>query len=270
MLSTLEPSARTDRLNVYASLPFRPTDTHANTLPEMPPSSPVERISQRSHLVVPVAAAFAASVLLMVFRGDFFLADLVYAAEGHAWALRDSWATTTLLHEAGKAVVTSAWLVALLGWIWSLADRRLKRWRRPLGYLVATTLIAALMVSTLKAATAMDCPWDLQRYGGNRPFVGLLQFRPAGMPSASCFPAGHASAGYAWVTLYFFLREVRPALRWKGLATALLVGATFGISQQLRGAHFLSHDVWSLLVCWLVALAGSHLILRPGRPGAGA
>ena len=37
----------------------------------------------------------------------------------------------------------------------------------------------------------------------------------------------------------------------------------FGIAQQLRGAHFLSHDLWALMLCWLVALAMHRVMLVP-------
>ena len=77
-----------------------------------------------------------------------------------------------------------------------------------------------------------------------------------------CFPAGHASAGYAWVALYFFFLATRPAWRWRGLAIGLATGAVFGISQQLRGAHFLSHDIFAMIICWGVAL-GSYYMLYP-------
>ncbi|KIQ96535.1 phosphatase PAP2 family protein [Lysobacter sp. A03] len=215
----------------------------------------------------PLVATAAASVVLIGAHGDFLLADLLYTAQGNAWALRDSWITTTLVHEAGKAVSAAAWLGALIASLWSLVDPRLSHWRRPLGYLAFATLAGSVAVSLLKAGSGMDCPWDLQRYGGLQPFVGLFESRPHSMGHASCFPAGHASAGYAWVTLYFFFRAVQPRLRWAGLALALAAGALFGISQQLRGAHFLSHDVWTLMICWLVALGGSLWILRPYGSG---
>jgi membrane-associated PAP2 superfamily phosphatase len=35
----------------------------------------------------------------------------------------------------------------------------------------------------------------------------------------------------------------------------------FGIGQQLRGAHFLSHDVATALICWLLSL-GLYLVVR--------
>ena len=47
------------------------------------------------------------------------------------------------------------------------------------------------------------------------------------------------------------------------MASALVIGLVFGIAQQLRGAHFLSHDLWALMVCWLVALSLHRLMLVP-------
>ena len=96
----------------------------------------------------------------------------------------------------------------------------------------------------------MDCPWDLLRYGGQRPYVELLHLRPIGLTRGACFPAGHASAGYAWMALYFFFLMARPQWRWWGLAAGAGAGLLFGLSQQLRGAHFLSHDLWTAMICW--------------------
>ncbi|HET6591419.1 MAG TPA: hypothetical protein VFG48_00750, partial [Xanthomonadales bacterium] len=40
------------------------------------------------------------------------------------------------------------------------------------------------------------------------------------------------------------------------------------LGQQARGAHFLSHDLWTLSWCWFGAL-GLFLLFRPGRwPGS--
>ena len=36
----------------------------------------------------------------------------------------------------------------------------------------------------------------------------------------------------------------------------------FGGIQQLRGAHFLSHDLWTLGICWLVAVVCCPLLYR--------
>src|SRR3546814_5297107 len=93
----------------------------------------------------------------------------------------------------------------------------------------------------MKSWTHVDCPWDLVGFGGTRSYHDLLAALPAHVPHGLCFPAGHARAGYAWVALFFFFGRTRPQWRWKGLAAGLCAGLVFGVSQQLRGAHFASH-----------------------------
>jgi len=206
------------------------------------------------NLLVPALLLAAASLVLMTGGGDQWLADALYHAEGGHWALRESWLTTHLIHRGGKNLSSLAALLVLAALLCACFDARWKPLRQPLLYLLLAVGLSTGVVALLKSWTHMDCPWDLQRYGGLRPFIGLFQPRPALLDHAACFPAGHASAGYGWVALYFFALRVRPQWRWPALAVALGAGLVFGISQQLRGAHFLSHDLWSLAISWAVAV----------------
>ena len=112
--------------------------------------------------------------------------------------------------------------------------------------------IDTALVATLKQLTAVHCPWDLVRYGGTAM---------AGDGGGACFPAGHAAAGYAWLALAFVSGTV-PGRR-IGLSAGLAAGLVFGIDQQLRGAHFLSHDLWSAALCWMVAVVVAALWSTP-------
>lgn len=191
-------------------------------------------------------------------------ADYLFAAQGHRWAWRDAFLTETLAHRAGHALSVLTWCATLVAWIVAMRRETLRAWRRPLGYLLLSVLVATSLVGFIKHWSNMDCPWDLARYGGARPFIGLLGTRPVGLSRGICFPAGHASSGYAWVALYFFLAVVKPRWRWIGLGMGLGTGLVFGLSQQLRGAHFLSHDLWTLAICWTVAA----LLFRAMWPAA--
>ena len=213
--------------------------------------------SPRSELwmtcAVPVAMLAAAVYALQVGGGDLWLADRLYALQGGDWALKNAFVTETLLHRGGKYLSIVAWLavVALAVRAWWL--NRPVRQVRALAYLALTVLLASTAVSVLKQFTGVDCPWALARFGGALEHLGLFDARPAEYPHAACFPAGHASAGYAWVALYFAGRALQSRWRWPGLAIGLGAGALFGFAQQLRGAHFLSHDLATLAVCWAVA-----------------
>lgn len=216
----------------------------------------------RGHVWLPLVATLAASTLLMSFGGDQWLADQFYRLEGHHWALQNAWVTSHLVHKVGKWASTAAALVVIVLCTHAWRSERAAAWRWPLLYLVLAVALGTGLVSVLKAVTNMDCPWDLSRYGGAREYIGLFASRPHDMARGICFPAGHSSAGYAWISLYFFARMVRPAWRWRGLAVGLVAGGVFGLAQQLRGAHFLSHDLWTLASCWLVSLL-LYLAVQP-------
>ncbi|KAB8189481.1 phosphatase PAP2 family protein [Lysobacter maris] len=221
----------------------------------------------RGHALAPLLAFLVLAVATMAGGGDLWLADHLYAWEGGDWALRGSWVTQQAIHLGGRNLSALMWLAVLAAWLVACLRAGWAPLRKPLGYLLLATAVATAAVSLLKGVTGMDCPWDLSRYGGDLPMVGLFSVRPAGLPEAACFPAGHASGGYAWMASYFFLRVAWPRVRFAGLALGLTMGLVFGVAQQLRGAHFLSHDVWTAAICWFVAL-GLYLLFWPRRSDA--
>ena len=67
-----------------------------------------------------------------------------------------------------------------------------------------------------------------------------------------CFPSGHASSAYMFFGVYFFSRCYWPEKSRLVLASVIAMGLIFGFDQQIRGAHYISHDLTSALICWLV------------------
>ncbi|WP_108776257.1 phosphatase PAP2 family protein, partial [Xanthomonas fragariae] len=221
------------------------------------------------HFWVPLACAVLASAVLMGAGGDQRIADALYRLEGGHWLFKEHWFTNRVIHHHGKwlstATAVGVLVLAVVAWCKPrLCKPRLRNLRWPLTYLATSVALSTSLVSLLKSWTAMDCPWDLSRYGGTQAMIGLFESRH-GIAASGCFPAGHASAGYAWVALYFCALSLRPAWRFAGLFAGLVAGLIFGIAQQLRGAHFLSHDLWSLAVCWVSALALYCMMLARPR-----
>lgn len=222
-----------------------------------------------SHARIPTGAvlalcSIAALVLATVLAHwiDASWAHQLYAWQGGTWALRDHVLLEGVLHNGGRWVSALAWLVLLCVTLWHWRRAGSRNWTRPAVALLIAVLISTVLVSWLKSVTHVDCPWDLIEFGGQRPYIPLFASRPAALGTPSCFPAGHASGGYAWVALYFFFARVRPSWRWFGLAIGLFAGLVFGFAQQLRGAHFISHDVATLTVCWTVACSMEALRYR--------
>jgi membrane-associated PAP2 superfamily phosphatase len=219
----------------------------------VPASRPAHFLLTHGWLPFAIFAALAGALYFT--DGDAWWADRLYTWEGHRWAFRSAFVTEQMIHQAGRDASVVAWFCIVAAWIVARMRAQFAHLRRPLAYLALSVLVATTLVAWFKTWSNMDCPWDLLRYGGQRPYVELLHLRPIGLTRGACFPAGHASAGYAWMALYFFFLMVRPQWRWWGLAAGVGAGLLFGISQQLRGAHFLSHDLWTAMICWATALA---------------
>lgn len=209
-----------------------------------------------------VAAGLLAGAVAWDLAGqDQALARLAGSAGG--FPLRDHWLLHGVLHEGGRRL---AWLLAgvlcLAVW-WPVGPlARVPRTRR--AQLAATTLLATFAVSLAKAASHTSCPWDLAQFGGIARHASHWSSAFDGGPGR-CFPAGHATAGFAFAGGYFSFRDTEPRLAWRWLAAAGASGLALGIAQQWRGAHFMSHTLWTAVLCWLVAWGADALWPRGSR-----
>ena len=196
---------------------------------------------------------------LEYFGGDLKLAGYIYALEGQQWLLRKHWLTNEVLHDGGRWLNYIAVLSVLVITIFfTVKHKQYSSLARAWQGLTLSLIVSFVAVSYLKSITDIDCPWSLELFGGDRPYLSLFAHRSNSLPMAYCFPAGHASIGYAWVALFFMFREIKPAWRYYGLGIGMGFGLLFGFSQQLRGAHFLSHDITTLFIC----LFSSYVIFK--------
>ena len=182
---------------------------------------------------------------------DLPLAQL--AGNPAGFPLRESWLLADVLHEGARRF---SWLVALglcLGVWWPLGP--LARLTPALRLqLAVTTLVAALAVTLVKAGNSTSCPWDLREFGGAARSVSHWSGLSDG-GAGHCFPAGHAATGFSFLGGYFAFRGSDRRLARAWLLLAILTGMLLGLAQQWRGAHFMSHTLWSGVICWCTALA---------------
>ena len=131
-------------------------------------------------------------------------------------------------------------------------------------FLLTTMALVPASIATFKRISPVPCPWDILRYGGDLPYLPTFEYAFGPASSGHCFPAGHASGGFILFALYFVSLPFthKPLARF--LLPGIVVGWIFALGQQSRGAHFLSHDVWTMSICWFGALA-LFLLFRPGR-----
>jgi membrane-associated PAP2 superfamily phosphatase len=203
-----------------------------------------------------VALALNFSALFILWLGqstniDLQLADAVFDPVRQAFPLQHTWFAEQFNHEILKKVMTVAAVGAVLlalydtwrpfwGWEWS----------RRIGVRVVgmSALFVPLVTSLLKRSSSSHCPWDLQRYGGDAPYIRLLEMVPHGVSAGHCLPGGHASSTLWLIALSAFWWPKAPRKALAVGVAALALGFWVGWVQQLRGAHFLTHTLWS---CWV-------------------
>lgn len=135
--------------------------------------------------------------------------------------------------------------------------------RRDLWVALLTLVTVPVLAGFGKNTTNTFCPSEIRRYGGDVAYVKLCSpFPEDDRPDrrGHCFPGGHASGGFALLGL-MWLRRTR-AWRLGGIALGLGVGWWMGGYQMLKGAHYLSHTVTTMLLAWIVLFAWRRIV-RP-------
>ncbi len=121
---------------------------------------------------------------------------------------------------------------------------------REIGYLLLVIIVVPTVIAALKGITHVSCPNHLYLFNGNLPYVSIWQDILT-KTDAKCFPAAHASAGFALYGLLYL-----PTLkdhRFKIFIIVTALGWTMGLYKMLFGDHFFSHTLVSMLLAWAIA-----------------
>lgn len=201
------------------------------------------------------------AVLALLLCWDLSGLDIVVSrwfgtSQGFVW--RDHWFTSGVMHRHARQLGWVGLAVLAVNVRWPLPFARgLSRSQR-LTWLAATAACASLMPA-IKRVSSTSCPWSLAEFGGSvLHYVPHWMLRTADGGPGGCFPSGHAATALSFCVGWFALREQAPhAARW-WLAVSLASGAALGTVQVMRGAHYLSHALWSAWLCWAVGTIACH------------
>jgi membrane-associated PAP2 superfamily phosphatase len=118
-----------------------------------------------------------------------------------------------------------------------------------------------LLIGLGKNISHVHCPSELLRYGGTEEYHRVLDFHTSyNKVRPHCFPAGHASGGFALFGLYFIRRK--PGM----LCVGMIYGWVMGLYQMFKGAHFLSHTLFTMFFALLFAAAAARFFYQTTPP----
>ena len=213
----------------------------------------------RAHALLLAVTAVAMAWLFHATRLDLQLAAPYYDAVNDTFPWRYAWVSKYLIHRYVKYALLLCGIATWTLAAWSsLRPHRpgfVAEHRRRLWFVAFCSVLVPTVIALLRRSSAMHCPWEVVDFGGYAPYFDLFSAAPAGVRPGRCFPAAFVASGswlLALALLWYPERKRRSVL--VGIA-ALVFGFGLGWVQQMRGAHFLSHTLWSLWISWAVVLA---------------
>ncbi|HZN26073.1 MAG TPA: phosphatase PAP2 family protein [Burkholderiales bacterium] len=215
----------------------------------------------------PIALAMALIALDQMSDADRTITRLFVDADTRAFPLRYSFVLEIVMHQWAKYVVITIGALVGAAVVLTYVVPPWQPRRRILVFLLLSMALAPLSVTAGKAVSSPHCPWDIDEFGGLVPYAHLLEPRVTRVVPGHCFPAGHASTGFALMAFYFAAYVLgRREWAWYALVFSVGAGLLLGFGRVLQGAHFVSHVLWSGVFCWTVMLLLYVMaFVSPGR-----
>ena len=203
------------------------------------------------------------TILLDLLGADFYIQDLFYNATTKTWLINGADPFLKMIFYKGIKYVIASFGLVLLGSVicrWVKNASFQMRDKKMLVVIFSLILIPTI-IALSKEFTYIHCPSRLRFYGGGSDFQNFLHlFSPLNpLDRGKCFPAGHASGGFALMSVYVFGRTSFE--KWMGVGIGFFLGWVMAFYQMAKGAHFLSHSCMTMILSWAMIVGLSHLFL---------
>ncbi|MCF6315589.1 MAG: phosphatase PAP2 family protein [Marinosulfonomonas sp.] len=217
------------------------------------------QINRKRHLFVSVLLLVGMLLLLENTGWDLAIQRMIF--QDGQWLVDNTQQVIRFFfYDAPKKLLVFYAIIVLLALVLSWVVKPLRRFRtRNNVFILICLLLVPAGVGLGKKETHVHCPYQLQEFGGDVPYVTLFQANKVDT-LGRCFPAGHASGGFALLMLVL----IATTRRWQmaALTGAMALGWAMGGYQMLNGRHFLSHTLTTMLLAWIIVLIVHMLLFR--------
>lgn len=194
---------------------------------------------------------------------DLKFQSLFFMPETKLWLVaRDDMILKFFFYKLPKYFIASYGIIMIL-WVVKLRYyRENTELQKKILFLILILIWTPLTVAILKHYSPIYCPNFIEEFGGGKLYIspfdmfnGEIFFNHTG----KCFPAGHASGGFALISLYFVLPS--KALKIWSLFFSLSLGWIMGIYQIAKGTHYLSDTIVTLAIAYLLCITLQQVLL---------
>jgi len=194
--------------------------------------------------------------LLLIFAILFFeytstneyIQNFFYTCSSKEWIIdRNNQLLNFFFYDGAKRAIFIFGIILII----MLFLKKFNRYKKEILIVVASLIFVPVITGGLKKVTNMPCPKELKCYDGKYEQMELFKKNsPKITETFRCFPAGHASGGFALMSLAYVLRRKRD--KYLALFGSLVVGWSMGLYKMMIGDHFLGHTVVTMLLAWLI------------------
>jgi len=193
---------------------------------------------------------------------DIAIQDFFYNFEINEWILDKNSEVPKLIFYDGIKITYILFVIGLLLCLIFLRQHpTIIRYKKGLVIVLLSCIVIPSFIGFLKAITNIPCPNNIEHYNGSYPYVTVLSEYPDTFQQTGkirCYPAGHASGGFALMSLYFLFSRKRN--RKIALTSAISIGWVIGSYKMIIGDHFFSHTFITMILSWLLILNINYVV----------
>lgn len=201
-------------------------------------------------LLIAVIALFQFSNL------DIFVQSFFYDFDKKSWLIdKNEPILKFFFYDGIKNLLLFFGLLILVFLIFFRKKILVQEYKKGLTIVLLSAILVPSIIGFLKDITNTPCPCNIVYFNGTYPDKKVFDSYPKDFIQKSkvkCWPAGHASGGFALMALFFLFKT--PKNQKKALFVALIIGWSMGTYKMLLGDHFFSHTIITMLMAWLIIL----------------
>ena len=169
-------------------------------------------------LIAQLAAGVLFLVLVMLMESftdaDMDIQRLWFDSDTHEWIVSNALheRLTWVFYDGPKTLLIALGMFCIGGFFIGGRRRASPEFRRGCLLLLLSLAFVPMLLGGAKQFTNVYCPKQLEAFGGDVAHQGVLECRKVaneGRSAGKCFPAGHASGGFALMMLFFCLPQRR-------------------------------------------------------------
>jgi len=195
---------------------------------------------------------------------DIFIQNYFYNFDTSKWILdKNEPILKFLLYDGLKKALILFAVSILFILIFLRKNRKVMEYKKGLIIVLLSAIIIPITIGSLKAVSNTPCPKNIEFFGGNYPNIKVFESYPSNFvqeKKAKCWPAGHASGGFALLSLFFLFKKRKNKILI--VSFSFVLAWSMGLYKMLIGDHFLSHTIITMIIAWIEILIIAKIIYK--------